>query len=184
MKEVNPKEKLLHLPYSKQIVSTVYFDAREVFTSLLSCPTMNQDENLSFHGSRQATKCRQRWVQTQAPVSQNQSSMSGLKSCQRNVESQETPRNAPLVIVVTGSRKTSQLRLSFMNVNAKPKKNLNNGKRGYIQEQCCKTCCQWRSLESRQQNVKAERQHNLHNLPLMSPGADKKQINFGWALWM
>ena len=28
----------------------IYFDAREVFASLLSCPTINQDENFLFHG--------------------------------------------------------------------------------------------------------------------------------------
>jgi len=39
-----PKEKQLYLPYSQRTVSVVYFDASEVFASLLSCPTLNQDE--------------------------------------------------------------------------------------------------------------------------------------------
>ena len=50
MKGLIPKEKSLYLPYSKRIVSMVYFDAREVFASLLSCPTINQDENFLFYG--------------------------------------------------------------------------------------------------------------------------------------
>ena len=40
-----PKEKQLYLPYSQMMVSVVYFDASDVFASLLSCPTLNQDEN-------------------------------------------------------------------------------------------------------------------------------------------
>ncbi|KAI2493083.1 hypothetical protein MHU86_21467 [Fragilaria crotonensis] len=40
-----PKEKKLYLPYTQRTVSMIYFDAREVFASLLSCPTLNQDEN-------------------------------------------------------------------------------------------------------------------------------------------
>jgi hypothetical protein len=44
-----PIEKKLYLPYSKRIVSMVYFDAREVFASLLSCPILNQDESFLFH---------------------------------------------------------------------------------------------------------------------------------------
>ena len=43
-----PKEKQLYLPYSQRTVSVVYFDASEVFASLLSCPTLNQDENYLF----------------------------------------------------------------------------------------------------------------------------------------
>ena len=50
MKGLIPKEELLYLPYTKRIVSMIYFDAREVFASLLSCPTINQDENFLFHG--------------------------------------------------------------------------------------------------------------------------------------
>ncbi|KAI2511944.1 hypothetical protein MHU86_2460 [Fragilaria crotonensis] len=43
-----PKEKQLYLPYSKRTVSMVYFDAAEVFASLLSCPTLNRDEYFLF----------------------------------------------------------------------------------------------------------------------------------------
>ncbi|KAI2491467.1 hypothetical protein MHU86_23104 [Fragilaria crotonensis] len=43
-----PKEKKLYLPYTQRIVSMVFFDAREVFASLLSCPTLNQDTNYFF----------------------------------------------------------------------------------------------------------------------------------------
>jgi hypothetical protein len=49
MKGLLPKEKLLYLPYSKRTVSMVYFDAAQVFASLLSCPLMNRDENFMFH---------------------------------------------------------------------------------------------------------------------------------------
>jgi hypothetical protein len=48
-------------------------------------------------------------------------------------ESRETAQFAPLAVDVTRSQETSQLRLSFMNVNAKPKKELNAGKLGYRQ---------------------------------------------------
>ena len=43
-----PKEKQLYIPSSQRTVSVVYFDASEVFASLLSCPTLNQDENYLF----------------------------------------------------------------------------------------------------------------------------------------
>jgi hypothetical protein len=43
-----PKEKQLYLPYSKRTVSVVYFNASEVFASLLSCPTLNKDANFLF----------------------------------------------------------------------------------------------------------------------------------------
>jgi hypothetical protein len=50
MKGLIPKEKLFYLPwYSRRIVPMVYFDAREVFASLLSCPLLNRDENYLFH---------------------------------------------------------------------------------------------------------------------------------------
>ncbi|KAI2498528.1 hypothetical protein MHU86_15988 [Fragilaria crotonensis] len=49
MKGLIPKEKQLYLPYSKRIVSMVYFDASQVFASLLSCPLLNRDENYLFH---------------------------------------------------------------------------------------------------------------------------------------
>ena len=54
MKGLTPKESFLYLPYSKRIVSMVYFDVREVFASLLSCPTVNKDENFLFHGREAA----------------------------------------------------------------------------------------------------------------------------------
>ena len=44
-----PKEKKLYLPYSKRIVTMVYFDARQVFASLLSCRSLNKDECFMFH---------------------------------------------------------------------------------------------------------------------------------------
>jgi hypothetical protein len=47
-----PKEKQLYLPYSQRTVSVVYFDASEVFASLLSCPTLNQDENFLFDSAK------------------------------------------------------------------------------------------------------------------------------------
>jgi hypothetical protein len=46
MKGLLPKEKLL---YSKRTVSMIYFDASQVFASLLSCPLLNRDENFLFH---------------------------------------------------------------------------------------------------------------------------------------
>jgi hypothetical protein len=48
MKGLIPKEKLFYLPYSRRIVPMIYFDAREVFASLLSCPLLNRDENYLF----------------------------------------------------------------------------------------------------------------------------------------
>ena len=45
MKGLLPKEKLLYLPYSKRTVSVIYFDAAQVFASLLSCPLLNRNEN-------------------------------------------------------------------------------------------------------------------------------------------
>jgi hypothetical protein len=48
MKGLIPKEKLFYLPYSGRIVPMIYFDAREVFVSLLSCPLLNRDENYLF----------------------------------------------------------------------------------------------------------------------------------------
>jgi hypothetical protein len=44
-----PKEQKLYLPYSKRIVTMVYFDARQVFASLLSCRSLNKDERFMFH---------------------------------------------------------------------------------------------------------------------------------------
>ena len=48
MKGLIPKEKSLYLPYSRRIVPMIYFDAREVFASLLNCPLLNRDENYLF----------------------------------------------------------------------------------------------------------------------------------------
>ncbi len=48
MKGLIPKEKLFYLPYSRKTVPMIYFDAREVFASLLSCPLLNRDENYLF----------------------------------------------------------------------------------------------------------------------------------------
>ena len=47
-----PKEKKLYLPYTQRIVSMIYFDASEVFASLLSCPTLNQDANYFFDDAK------------------------------------------------------------------------------------------------------------------------------------
>jgi hypothetical protein len=48
MKGLIPKEKSLYLPYSRRVVPMIYFDAREVFASLLNCPLLNRDENYLF----------------------------------------------------------------------------------------------------------------------------------------
>jgi hypothetical protein len=48
MNGLTPKEKKLYLPYTQRTVSMIFFDASEVFASLLSCPTLNQDENYFF----------------------------------------------------------------------------------------------------------------------------------------
>jgi Plavaka transposase len=42
------KEKSFYLPYSRRTAPMIYFDAREVFASLLSCPLLNCDENYLF----------------------------------------------------------------------------------------------------------------------------------------
>ena len=49
MKGLIPKEKLFYLPYSRWTVPMIYFDASEVFASLLSCPLLNRDENYLFN---------------------------------------------------------------------------------------------------------------------------------------
>jgi hypothetical protein len=54
-----PKEKLLYLPYSQRTVSIAFLDASEVFASLLSCPTLNQDEN--FYLMTQRTHLLHLW---------------------------------------------------------------------------------------------------------------------------
>ena len=48
MKGLIPKEKQLYLQYSKRTVSMIYFDASQVFASLLSCPLLNRDEIFCF----------------------------------------------------------------------------------------------------------------------------------------
>ena len=42
----------MYLPYMQRTVSMIYFDAREVFASLLSCPTLNQDANYYFDDAK------------------------------------------------------------------------------------------------------------------------------------
>ena len=49
MNRLVPKEQKLYLPYSKRIVTTVYFEKRQVFASLLSCCTLNKDECFIFY---------------------------------------------------------------------------------------------------------------------------------------
>ena len=49
MKGLVPKDSFLYLPYSKRTVSMIYFDAREVFASFLSCMN-NSRQNFLFHG--------------------------------------------------------------------------------------------------------------------------------------
>jgi hypothetical protein len=44
-----PKEQKLYLPNSKRIVNMVYFDARQVFASLLLCRSLNKDECFIFN---------------------------------------------------------------------------------------------------------------------------------------
>ncbi len=46
------KENQSYLPYSQRTVSMVFFDAREVFASLLLCPTLNKDENYLFDDAK------------------------------------------------------------------------------------------------------------------------------------
>ena len=47
-----PKEKQLYLPYSQRTASVVYFDASEVFTSLLLYPTLSRDECFLFDDAK------------------------------------------------------------------------------------------------------------------------------------
>jgi hypothetical protein len=51
MKQLLPRVAQLRLPHSKQIVNVTYFDAKAVFTSMLSCPILNRDENFLFHSN-------------------------------------------------------------------------------------------------------------------------------------
>ena len=60
LSELKPKEKKLLLPYSKRVVNIVYFDAKAVFKSLLSCPILNTVENLLFEDDNPFTPPRQR----------------------------------------------------------------------------------------------------------------------------
>ncbi|KAI2491591.1 hypothetical protein MHU86_22963 [Fragilaria crotonensis] len=46
---LTPIVKELYLPYSNCHIEVVYFSAHAVFSSLLSCPDLNQDENYIFH---------------------------------------------------------------------------------------------------------------------------------------
>ena len=39
----------MYLSYSKHIVTMVYFDARQVFASLLSCRSLHKDKRFTFH---------------------------------------------------------------------------------------------------------------------------------------
>lgn len=55
MKELQPKTKKFQLPHSKRSVEMVYFDAKAVMTSLLSCPQLNQDPNYLFNGNSPLT---------------------------------------------------------------------------------------------------------------------------------
>jgi hypothetical protein len=48
MKGLIPKEKLFYLLYSRRIVPMIYFNARNVCASLLSCPLLNRDKNYLF----------------------------------------------------------------------------------------------------------------------------------------
>ena len=53
MKGLIPKEKLFFLPYSRRTVPMIYFDAREVLASLLSCPLLNCDGKYLFDSPEQ-----------------------------------------------------------------------------------------------------------------------------------
>ena len=55
LKELQPQTKKLQLPHSKQTVEIVYFSAKAVMTSLLSCPQLNQDKNYLFNGESPLT---------------------------------------------------------------------------------------------------------------------------------
>jgi len=44
-----PIQKELYLPYSKTTIKVIYFDAKAVFQSLLTCPELNVDDNYIFH---------------------------------------------------------------------------------------------------------------------------------------
>ncbi len=47
MKGLIPKEKSFYLPYFRRTVPMTYFDAREVFASLLSCPLLNREHEIA-----------------------------------------------------------------------------------------------------------------------------------------
>jgi hypothetical protein len=55
LKELQPQTKKLQLPHSKQTVDIVYFNAKAVMASLLSCPQLNKDENYLFNGDSPLT---------------------------------------------------------------------------------------------------------------------------------
>jgi hypothetical protein len=44
-----PIQKELYLPYSKTTIKAIYFDAKAMFQSLLTCPVLNFDNNYIFH---------------------------------------------------------------------------------------------------------------------------------------
>jgi len=52
-----PHEHALYLPYSQAHVNVVYFDAKEVLHSLLTCPMLNKDDNYMFHDTRHPDTC-------------------------------------------------------------------------------------------------------------------------------
>ena len=51
MKHLLPQTKKLQLPHSKKTIDVIYFDAKAVFASMLSCPVLNKDENFMFHNN-------------------------------------------------------------------------------------------------------------------------------------
>jgi len=55
LKDLQPQTKKLQLPHSKQTVEIVYFNAKAVMTSLLSCTQLNKDENYLFNGESPLT---------------------------------------------------------------------------------------------------------------------------------
>lgn len=55
LKDLQPQTKKLQLPHSKQTVEIVYFNAKAVMTSLLSCTQLNKDENYLFNGKSPLT---------------------------------------------------------------------------------------------------------------------------------
>jgi hypothetical protein len=52
-----PHEHALHLCYSQAHTNVVYFDAKEVLHSLLTCPMLNKDDNCMFHNTQHPDTC-------------------------------------------------------------------------------------------------------------------------------